>query len=212
MEATKTDQFTCHPDEISSVVRRLAHDVRNGLNGLEMELSLLEELNEDSGDQLSRESIQRMRRQGGEIESAIRFAICRFAQPSSDIIPASDLFSLWKSRSRDLPNSNSIDWRSNIRDASVRLDARMVVDAMCEGLLYEKGSPLEASVRIDGEEVLFEICRSPNSPGKPNSGGNEWPLWDYAILRNGGRVEVATGERRAFLRRFWFPVLDPATI
>jgi hypothetical protein len=189
-------------DEYSSLIRRHAHDVRNGLNGFEIEASLLEVIH---GDDKTHACLHRMRNQGAAIELALRFLLNRFAEPQLELVPAVDVFHLWRSRAKRLAHFETIHWSGEVGDALVSVDAGMVADALCEGLSYTRGSSIGASVGARSDEVVFEIRQTPDSSGKTLAAVSEWPLLDRLVAQNGGLHEVASDPEGALVRLFRFP-------
>ena len=191
-----------HREEYVPLIRRHAHDVRNGLNGFEIEVSLMEVIH---GDEKTQASVRRMRNQAGAIELALRFLVNRFTEPDLQVVPAVDVFNLWKSRSKRLPHYDAITWTQDIGEALISVDSIMLAEALCEGLSYLRGAAIHASVSRAGEEILFELRPSSDSTEATLVAINEWPLMEQLILKNGGRHEMVTESGRVFSRRYWFP-------
>lgn len=203
MEENNAQSRDGHPDGYIPLIRRHAHDVRNGLNGFEMEVSLMEALH---GDDRTRDCVRRMRNQGGLIELALRFLLNRFIEPDVDLVPAIDVFNLWRSRSKRLSHYDEITWTHDLGDALISVDANIVAEALCEGVSYAKGAAIDATASREGDEVLFEIRPGSESSEASLLAVSEWPLLDQLILKNGGRHEAVTESGRAIRRRYWFPV------
>jgi hypothetical protein len=189
-------------DPYLPLVRRHAHDVRNGLNGFEIETSLLEVIHADSRTQ---DCIRRMRNQGNIIELALRFLLNRFAEPQIEAFPAVDVFNLWKSRGTRLSNFDLVTWVSEAEDALISVDASMVADLLCEGISYARGTSIEASVMRDGAEVRFQIRQRSESDQANLTAVNEWPEMEGIVQRNGGRHEVVTEPDGSVSRNYRFP-------
>lgn len=202
MEKRAPDSSTVVPDPHLPLIRRHAHDVRNGLNGWEIETSLLEVIHPDGRTQ---DCIRRMRNQGAVIELALRFLLNRFTEPQREAFPAVDVFNLWKSRSTRLANFEAVTWVSEADDALVTVDAGMVADLLCEGISYAKGTSIEASVVREGEEVLFRIRQRSEFANENLTAVNEWPGMEPLVVKNGGRHEVLAESDGCVSRYFRFP-------
>lgn len=193
---------TSDPDGMTELLRRHAHDVRNGLNGFEIEASLIDILH---GDERTQESLRRLKFQGAAIDYAVRFLLNRFSDPAPERMPAIDLFNLWKSRSKRLSIYEGVAWSCSVGDAILRVDAGLVADLLCEVLSTARGESLEASASSSGDDILFEVRRTASSQGREPGPVQAWPGFDELVSRSGGHYEALTGADGSFSRSVWFP-------
>lgn len=189
-------------DAVVALVRRHAHDVRNGLNGFEIETSLLEILHDDAKTQ---ECLRRLRSQGAAIDYAVRFLLNRFAEPVAERVPAIDLFNLWRSRSKRLSLYDAVTWSCAVDDVILLVDACLVADLLCEVLSNARGESLEAAAGCSDDGVLFEVRRVSGPHGKEPGPVHAWPQLEELIVRCGGQYEAVTGADGSFSRCLWFP-------
>lgn len=186
---------------VSEVVHRHVHDVRNHLNGVEMETSLLEDL---SLDPMARDALARLRSEAKQVEAEMRSLHIRFAAPHRSSFAVIDLFNLWKSRCMALTPKASIEWECDSDEHQIEVDGRMVADALSEQLLRATTSPLQAIVRSDQEGAIFEI-REPDD-GKSEK-QPELPGLGTVIERNGGTFNRSLAkDRREWTTVCWFPL------
>lgn len=189
-------------DETVALVRRHAHDVRNGLNGFEIETSLLEILHDDAKTQ---ECLRRLRAQGASIDYALRFLLNRFAEPAAERVPAIDLFNLWQSRSKRLSLYDAVTWSCAVDDVILLVDASLVADLLCEVLSNARGECIEAAAVRSDDGVLFEVRRVAGAHGKEPGPVHAWPRLREIIAGCGGHYEAVTGADGSFSRSLWFP-------
>lgn len=185
-----------------ALVRRHAHDVRNGLNGFEIETSLLEILH---GDAKTQECLRRLRAQGAAIDYAVRFLLNRFAEPAAERVPAVDLFNLWQSRSKRLSLGDAVAWSCSVDDVILHVDAGLVADLLCEVLSCARGEFLEAVAVRSDDGVLFEVRRVAGAGAKEPGPVHAWPLLGEIVTRCGGQYGAVTGDDGSFSRSLWFP-------
>lgn len=190
-------------EEFEKFVSRHTHDVRNHLNGIEMEMMLLELQADPEG----QESIERVRTEIGALENKLRWLSNRVVTPEVSDCVAADVFNLWNSRfgsSRD----SVITWESSLSDESINVDMRMVADTLSEWLEASVNSSPTSVVAEAGDGVVrFLIGYDPSTDRQ--SIESVLPLgFTTLIERNGGSFCVKSpGEGGANTGVCSFPVV-----
>jgi len=112
------------------LVHRHAHDVRNQLNNLELDVMLTEEL---TGDPATLDCLARLRKHLAVLELHVKSLLVKFAEPEPIVVRAEDLLQLWRRQIAPLQGAGrEIEWVFASRPASLRVDARAVVAALTE--------------------------------------------------------------------------------
>jgi hypothetical protein len=148
---------------VAAWIKRHTHDVRNVLNGMEMELTLILEAKDDT-DQLA--AVQRMRQEMRCAEALLRTLAGKFVVETKATICVSDLAEQWMSDARSLLPARAITW--NLEAGTSRMEAEI---GLLRGLLSDlllltarkdPRSSLEAACRVGDAHVIFSVtCSSP---------------------------------------------------
>lgn len=150
---------------LSAFMRQHTHDVRNGLNSLDLEAALLVEIVTDDE---SRESAGRVRAQLRSVADQLRAMSALFHEPQPYAAPlaARELMLIWREQLAALPEAPDIGWIEETGDEKVNVDATMMAAVFRELLVnarvFRDGGPATASVRREGDDVIFEL-REPKS-------------------------------------------------
>jgi len=206
----------------TAFVRQHTHDVRNGLNSLDLETALLREIVVDPE---GRACVDRLREQVRALGTQMRELSALFHDPKPIPAPlaARDLFLIWKEQQPALPTSLEVLWVDELGSEQVDVDAGMMATVFRELLenaaAFSQGGTTTASARREGDSVLFEL-REPKTGaldtsdwGKPlattRRGGYGLGLWSARRLlaANHGRIvqRHAPGEG-ALVTRVFLPV------
>lgn len=169
---------------IAMFVRQHTHDVRNGLNSLDLEASLLRELvTDDEG----RETVERMHKQLREMAEGMRSLASHFQEPkpSASPISARDLFLIWREQGASLPRLAEVEWVDELSDEMVNVDVEMMAVAFRELLAntahFSRGGKATASARRDGTGVVFELREPKSEPPNTERWGEA-----FSTTRRGG--------------------------
>lgn len=168
----------------AAFVRQHTHDVRNGLNCLDLESALLQELVVDGE---GRACVDRLRKQVRALGAQMRKLSNLFQEPKAFLLPiaAHDLFLIWQEQPADFPKPMEIQWRDELGAEMVNADAGLMAIVFRELLenaaAFSEGGAVTACARREGEEVIFEL-REPKTGGLDPAGWGE-PL---ATTRRGG--------------------------
>lgn len=170
---------------VAHFIRQHTHDVRNGLNGLDLEAALLQDIvTEEEG----RESVARLRQQLRAVAAQLRTLAARFHDPQPHLAPlaARELLLIWREQNTSLPASLEIVWEDQVGDELLRVDAGLMAEIFREllgnAVAFPATGPLTASARSEGGGVIFEL-REPKSAPVDVTGWGEAP---FSSTRRGG--------------------------
>lgn len=159
-------------ERVAAFVRQHTHDVRNALNSLDLETSLLRELVTDGE---AHECVERVRRQVRTVAEQMRSLSAFFQEPQAMAAPigARELILIWRELSADLPGAPNIQWVDELGDERVNVDVAMIATVFRELLInaaaFRQGEPATVTARRIGFEVIFEL-REPKSEALDPSG------------------------------------------
>lgn len=168
---------------IAAFLRQHAHDVRNNLNGLDLEAALLADI---VTDEEAREAVTRLRAQIREAAGGLRALSAKLAdpQPSCASISAQDLFLIWQDEAARL-GLGSIVWASALGGERANVDATAMAAVFRELLTNAKqfgdSQSLVAMANICGTEVVFEL----REPAKEALNPSEWGRTPFVSTRRG---------------------------
>ena len=182
---------------LAAFMRQHTHDVRNGLNALDLETALLQEIVVDPE---GRTSVERLRRQVRGIAEQLRGLSALFQEPKPYSAPlaARELFLIWREQHESMPERPAIEWIDEVGDARVNVDAGMMANVFRELLTnarsFRDGEPAIASARRHGDEIEYEL-REPKL--KPI----DFAAWDRRVFqttkRGGYGLGLWTMQRQA---------------
>ena len=181
------------PKQTEQIIRHHAHEVRNHLNGLDLEARLLAELSTDAG---VLESLARTRAQLSHLEAAVKSLIFKFAEPQPIQLTAGDLLQLWKFQISPWEDADhKISWSAPLVSRAVHLDAHAMVSVLRALVMAAwtrtPGAVLQGAVRTTAQTVSAEL-REPSPKTPP---GAEALREDRRLVElNGGTL--AAGEDR----------------
>ena len=206
----------------AAFVRQHTHDVRNGLNSLELETSLLDELVAEGE---GRDCIGRVRKQVRALGNQMRALSALFQNPNPILAPiaAHDLILIWKEQQPDLPKPLEVEWADGLGDEQVSVDARMMAavfrELLANAATFSEGGTATASARREGDEVLFELREPktgalyPSVWGEPlatiQRGGYGLGLWSACRLLDANHarfVQLHLPDEGALVTRIFLPV------
>ncbi len=190
---------------IAGFVRKHTHDVRNDLNGLDLEAALLRELVSDTE---AKASVDRLRRQIRELAMHLRALSAKFAEPQGAQSPvaARDLFLIWKDQVAKLNPPPSVEWRDGLGEERVKVDIECVARTFAElfknAVNFGDGSSMKADAVSRDGEIEFRLSEPKKVAVDPTSWGHRplqstrhgsygLGLWEArrGICASGGRIE-----------------------
>jgi signal transduction histidine kinase len=210
-------------ERVAAFVRQHTHDVRNGLNSLDLETSLLREL--VTGGE-AQECVDRVRRQVRIVAEQMRSLSAFFQDPQPMIAPISvrDLLVIWRELNADLPDAPKVEWVDELGDEKVNVDVAMMATVFRELLsnaaAFLQGGPATITARRSGRDVEFELrepktgALDPSGWGRPFSttrrNGYGLGLWRAGRLARANGVKIMRRylpEESALVTRISLPVV-----
>lgn len=192
--------------DLALIVRRHAHDVRNHLNGLELNATLLGELVEDPD---AADTVAQMRRILTQLEENIKSLLIRFDEPRPVMVAAGDLLQLWKMQVRRFEGpEQQLQWPESQVTQSLEVDAKAVVSVLCELTLAAwkrgNGQPLQAGLTVADEEVTVSLSEPGQRLPFPQDLASATGRF---IGLHGGRMESGPDESgQAWVTSLTFPI------
>lgn len=190
---------------LASFVRQHTHDVRNHLNGLDLEAALLSEL--VAGDEESKTSVDRLRRQIRELAAEMRKLSSKFAEPALSPVelPARDWLEIWKDQAGSVKPELEITWHDDGKNTRLKLDldcvAKVFHELLSNAAAFKAGGPIRARVEAVDGQLLFTLTEPKSEAVDPSTwgrtlfsstrrGGYGLGLWEVErmVAANGGEV------------------------
>ncbi len=159
---------------VAAFVRQHTHDVRNGLNSLDLETEFLHEL-VPVGE--ASESVQRIRKQLRSVAQQLRTLSALFQEPSplAAKIPARILLKIWKEKHAALSPMPQVRWVDELGAEQVSVDVEMIAvvfrELLTNATLYSAGAALTITARTQGNDVMFELVEPKKAPADPATWG-----------------------------------------
>jgi hypothetical protein len=211
---------------LAAFIRQHAHDVRNHLNGLDLEAALLADLIAE-GDPEAGGSVTRLRAQLRRLATDLRTLSGKFADPHPSRAPigARELWLIWQDQVASSPPGPAVEWTEQIGPERVDVDASVLAGVFRELLAnaqaFGTGAPLRATVRAEGGRVIFELGEPKTAPletenwgrvlfASTRRGGYGLGLWEVqrTVEANGGTVQRRYDpETRELTTRLSFPAV-----
>lgn len=156
------------PEYYTKVVRRHAHDIRNHLNGLELDATLIEEFAPDPS---LEPMVAQMRRHLTQLEATVKALVAKFTPPRPMAVNSGDVMQLWRMQvSRLTGPEQPIEWVESLENDSLDADLKALIPVMCDLTLAAArrahGKPLKASLHPGSDSVVAEL-REPPLQGQP---------------------------------------------
>lgn len=152
-------------ERVAAFVRQHTHDVRNGLNCLDLETALLDEfVTDDEG----RASLLRVKKQVRSLAEHLRSLSGLFQDPQPNAAPlaARELLMIWREKHAALSEAPEVRWVDELGDEKVHVDAEMLATVFRELLrnaaTFSPGSAVQIVARVKSGDVEFEL-REPKS-------------------------------------------------
>jgi hypothetical protein len=135
-------------NDVAVVIKRHVHDVRNALNGMELELTLL---SEGATDSAAREAVKRLRDAGGEIGRLMQGLSSKYGMESQCIISALQVAERWNLDARQVAFGAPVRWNIQLGGETVCVEAGLIRCLLKDAL--------EMAARISGKRSLQVNCR-----------------------------------------------------
>ena len=167
---------------ISGFIRQHTHDLRNELNGLDLEAALLADIVDDPE---ARESVTRMRSEIRKLAANLRSLSGKFAEvrPSRLRIPAREIFLIWQDQLSGVSGLD-VEWKDELDGEDVEVDPSGVAQVLRELLVnahaFTQGGKVRAISR-SREGVQFELREQKKEVVEPL----RWGQAPFASTRRG---------------------------
>jgi light-regulated signal transduction histidine kinase (bacteriophytochrome) len=170
---------------LAAFVRQHTHDLRNELNGLDLEAALLADIVSDPE---AAESVGRIRAEIRKLAANLRTLATKFAEPHPTFVrlAARELFLIWQDQQNGLQTAPEVSWRDGLADEHVNVDPGAVAIAFRELLAnacsFGVGERLRAAARVQGDDVCFELREPKQQAIEPE----RWGHSPFVSTRRGG--------------------------
>ena len=212
------------PIELSAVagfIRQQTHDIRNHLNGLDLEAALLAEIVTDPE---GAKGIERLRHQIHALAEELKAVAGKFSCDEANRAPiaARELFLIWQDQAPML-GLESIVWGTALGDEKINVDVAAIGDVLKELLINAKQftgtQGLAAMADLRGGRIEFELRESKRDSLDPSQwgshpfvstkrGGYGLGLWQAAqiVAANGGEITRAFLPPGTLVTKLTFPL------
>ena len=169
---------------LAKFIRQHTHDIRNDLNGLDLESALLAEI-VPPGE--AAEVVARIRAQVRRIAGNMRALSAKFADPpaAGALYAARELFLIWQDQLTALNPAPIVHWSDSSAAERVKVDAGALADVFRELLVnaqsFGTGAPLHATAKVQDQHVVFEL-REPKGAAVDTE---TWGRAPFASMRHG---------------------------
>jgi signal transduction histidine kinase len=171
-------------ERVSAFIRQHTHDVRNGLNSLDLETSLLQEL---IADPEAVACVDRVRRQIRSLAEQMRSlsGLFQIPRPVAAPIAARELLMIWREKHTALAGAPAVYWVDGLGDEMVVADVEMLAWVFRELLMnaasFSEGELLTVIAAPTDDGARFEL-REPKSASMDPAGWEE----PFSSTRRGG--------------------------
>jgi hypothetical protein len=170
--------------KLANFVRQHTHDVRNGLNGLDLEAALLADFVQAPE---GVEGIARIRAQIRKMAAEMKALSARFSEPAISPVPiaAREMLAIWQDQHATLDPKPAVEWQDGFADETVQVDPAAIADVMKELLVNARdfGSQrMVASGRAEKGAAIYELREIP--PAAVETEG--WGCAPFHTGRRGG--------------------------
>lgn len=169
---SRMDEVLVPWERIAAFVRQHTHDVRNHLNSLDLEATLLQEV-VPQGE--ASEGVDRIRRQLRSLAQDMRTLSVQFqtSQPLTGPMPAKVLGTIWREKHGALPGAPEVRWMDELGDEQVKVDVEMMATVFRELLMnaatFSKGVPTTITMRAENQDVILELSEPKTGPLDPTT-------------------------------------------
>ncbi len=176
-------------EQVGTFVRQLTHDIRNGLNAIDLQAAYALEL---SGQSEAADEIKRMRAQIQQSARSLQSLSAHFWAAEPSIIPYSAAIFVEDLRQRlgkQNPEMESrVVWEVKLTDETIGIDIEMIFAAMAEifrNALHfgDRDSPVSARISAEEGSLSIEVAES---KAAMESDPSDWGVAPFRSTRRGG--------------------------
>jgi light-regulated signal transduction histidine kinase (bacteriophytochrome) len=202
-------------NDIALVVKRHTHDVRNALNGMELELALL---SDSATDPATREAVRRLREAGVEIGRLMQGLSAKYGTEESSAVPVVQIAERWNADAHQVATGVSLEWNIRLGSEMVCIESGLVRSLLKDVLEMAVRIGSKRSLQIDCHcedgQAFFEISAKDCNAGIGiiNSQQTYWEALRRLAERNHGLMTPATlSSTGSFPMRLSLPLHRSAT-
>ncbi len=208
---------------LAAFVRQHTHDVRNDLNSLDLEASLLGEIVGDEKEAAA--SLARIRRQVRDLAGRMKSLSTKFCDPhpTTAEVAVHDLFLIWQDQVAKFDPAPQVNWHEDVGDTRVSVDvealARAFHELLANAVSFGTGKPVKAEAIARDGHVTFELTEPKDGAVDPESWGNTpllstrrggygLGLWEIGrgIVASGGEIRrIYDPAAKTLITRVIFP-------
>lgn len=158
--AGEADPRVLYPlQDISLMVKTYSHDLRNILNGMDLDLTMLHEASSDAN---TREAIKRLQATTAEIGRQAQGLISKYGTETPFDIAVIQLAERWRLDAGLLENGPPLHWVVEPSDHLVYGEAGLIRNLLWEMLLISQRiaprKPLHLTCRCEAERAIFQVA------------------------------------------------------
>jgi len=152
-------------ERVAGFFRQHIHDLRNDLNGLDLESALLQEILLEKG---ANENILRIRQQLRSFGEQLRKVNHLFHEPHPAQYPiaASELMLICREKHAQLNKPLEVVWRDELGAEEVNVDgemlARVFEELLTNAVFFNEEGPLEIACFVEEKQVIIELREPKN--------------------------------------------------
>lgn len=179
---------------VAEFVKQHTHDVRNGLNSLDLETAFLKELVDDEE---ATASVGRIQKQLRSLALQLRTLSARFQnpQPVPGPIAARVLLQIWREKHLALTAPLEVRWVDELSDEQVNVDVEMMAavfrELLANAAAFSTGGPVSVTARTTKAGVSFEL----REPKKEALDTSAWGQPFFTTRRGGYGLGLWTARR-----------------
>jgi nitrogen-specific signal transduction histidine kinase len=186
---TSLEEIAVPFPRVTGLVRQLTHDVRNGLNNIDLQSAYLQELVTDPQ---AVTEMKRLRQMVGDAARMLKDFSARFwlSTPNFVKYTARMFIEDFRQRLAKLPPEDipAVEWTVSLREEAISVDLEMISRCLMEYFrngqqFREQDRPMEARVRARDRRLTLELVETKSSvPSPPET----WGLEPLVSTRRGG--------------------------
>ncbi len=167
---------------LSIFMRQVAHDVRNGLNAIDLEAAFIAELVTDPE---AAEEVKKLRAMVSNVAQSLQKLTAKFSNPSLNLIDirASDFAQAFRERVEQsfAEKKANFQWSGGFKEETIEIDYEMFSAALLELFhnaihFREKDASITFRLDVRNGQVFFELAETKAAPAFALNGWSFEPL------------------------------------